>query len=172
MNYLTQFRESIDNPESFWKRQSEKIDWFKAPKTILSQDENGFYRWFSGGRLNTCHLALDIHVAKGRGNQPALIYDSPVTETKRSYSYTELLDETSRFSGVLKNLGVVKGDRVVIYMPMVPELPVTMLACARIGAVHSVVFGGFSADSLADRIADSTCTTLVTCNGTHRGDKP
>ena len=161
MNYLTQFRESIDNPESFWKRQSEKIDWFKAPKTILSQDENGFYRWFSGGRLNTCHLALDIHVAKGRGDQPALIYDSPVTETKRSYSYTELLDETSRFSGVLKNLGVVKGDRVVIYMPMVPEAVIAMLACARLGAIHSVVFGGFAANELAIRIDDAKPKVII-----------
>ena len=135
MAYLEQFRESIDSPESFWRRQSEKIDWFKRPDSILSQDEKGFYRWFSGGRLNTCYLALDVHVANGPGEQPALIYDSPVTETKRTYSYAELLDETSRFVGVLKNLSVSKGDRVVIYMPMVPEAVIAMLACARIGAM-------------------------------------
>ncbi len=161
MSYLTQFKESIDNPESFWKRQSEKIDWFKRPESILTQDESGFYRWFDGGRLNTCQLALDVHVANGRGEQPALIYDSPVTETKRTYTYAELLDETSRFAGVLKNLGVVKGDRVVIYMPMVPEAVIAMLACARLGAIHSVVFGGFAANELAIRIDDAKPKVII-----------
>ncbi len=171
MDYLKEFKESINQPERFWKRQAKKIHWFSSPESILSHDENNFYRWFKGGTMNTCHLALDIHVENGRGNQLALIYDSPVTDTQKTFTYRELLDKTSRFAGALKNLGVEKGDRVCLYMQMVPQLPVAMLACARIGAIHSVVFGAFSPDSLRDRINDSECKILITQDTGVRGKK-
>ena len=106
MDYLKEFKESIDQPERFWKRQAKKIHWFSPPESILSHDKNDFYRWFKGGTMNTCHLALDIHVENGRGNQLALIYDSPVTDTQKTFTYRELLDKTSRFAGALKDLGV------------------------------------------------------------------
>ena len=161
MGYLKEFKESIDQPERFWKRQAKKIHWFSSPKSILSHDENDFYRWFKGGTMNTCHLALDIHVENGRGNQLALIYDSPVTDTQKTFTYRELLDKTSRFAGALKDLGVEKGDRVVIYMPMVPEAVIAMLASARLGAIHSVVFGGFASNELAIRIDDAKPKVIV-----------
>ena len=144
MSYQKEYRESIENPEAFWSRQAELVTWYEKPKSILSQDEKGFYHWFKGGKLNTSYLALDFHVENGRAEQAALIYDSPVTETVRSYTYRELLDEVACFAGVLQNQGVEKGDRVIIYMPMIPEAVVAMLACARLGAIHSVVFGGLS----------------------------
>ena len=161
MDYLKEFKESINQPERFWKRQAKKIHWFSSPESILSHDENNFYRWFKGGTMNTCHLALDIHVENGRGNQLALIYDSPVTDTQKTFTYRELLDKTSRFAGALKNLGVEKGDRVVIYMPMVPEAVIAMLASARLGAIHSVVFGGFASNELAIRIDDAQPKVIV-----------
>ena len=161
MGYLKEFKESIDQPERFWKRQAKKIHWFSSPESILSHDENDFYRWFKGGTMNTCHLALDIHVENGRGNQLALIYDSPVTDTQKTFTYRELLDKTSRFAGALKDLGVEKGDRVVIYMPMVPEAVIAMLASARLGAIHSVVFGGFASNELAIRIDDAKPKVIV-----------
>jgi hypothetical protein len=122
------------------------------------------YRWFTGGRLNTCFNALDRHVQAGRGDQAALIYDSPVTETQKTYTFTQLRDEVARFAGVLTTLGVAKGDRVVIYMPMVPEALIAMLACARIGAVHSVVFGGFAAKELATRINDAKPKVIISAH--------
>ena len=164
MNYQKEYRESIENPEAFWSRQAELINWYEKPKSILSQDEKGFYHWFKGGKLNTSYLALDFHVENGRAEQAALIYDSPVTETVRSYTYRELLDEVARFAGVLQNQGVEKGDRVIIYMPMIPEAVVAMLACARLGAIHSVVFGGFAPNELAIRIDDSKPKALVTAS--------
>ncbi|MED5343735.1 MAG: AMP-binding protein, partial [SAR324 cluster bacterium] len=164
MSYQKEYRESIENPEAFWSRQAELITWYEKPKSILSQDEKGFYHWFKGGKLNTSYLALDFHVENGRAEQAALIYDSPVTETVRSYSYRELLDEVARFAGVLKNQGVEKGDRVIIYMPMIPEAVVAMLACARLGAIHSVVFGGFAPNELAIRIDDAKPKALVTAS--------
>ena len=145
-------------------RQAELITWYEKPKSILSQDEKGFYHWFKGGKLNTSYLALDFHVENGRAEQAALIYDSPVTETVRSYTYRELLDEVARFAGVLQNQGVEKGDRVIIYMPMIPEAVVAMLACARLGAIHSVVFGGFAPNELAIRIDDAKPKALVTAS--------
>ncbi|MDP6381625.1 MAG: propionyl-CoA synthetase [SAR324 cluster bacterium] len=164
MSYQKEYRESIENPEAFWSRQAELIKWYEKPKSILSQDEKGFYHWFKGGKLNTSYLALDFHVENGRAEQAALIYDSPVTETVRSYTYRELLDEVARFAGVLKNQGVEKGDRVIIYMPMIPEAVVAMLACARLGAIHSVVFGGFAPNELAIRIDDAKPKALVTAS--------
>ena len=155
MSYSNEFKESIEKPEQFWLRQAKKIDWIKFPEKILTQDERGFYQWFKGGTLNTCYLALDKHVDAGRGGQAALIYDSPVTDQKQTFSYDQLLEQTALFSGALVNLGVGKGDRVIIYMPMVPEAVIAMLACARLGAIHSVVFGGFAANELAVRIDDA-----------------
>jgi len=161
VSYSNEFKESIEKPEQFWFRQAEKIDWIKSPEKILTQDERGFYRWFEGGSLNTCYLALDQHVNNGRGNQPALIYDSPVTDQKQTFTYDQLLEQTALFAGALVDLGVGKGDRVIIYMPMVPESVIAMLACARVGAIHSVVFGGFAANELAVRIDDAKPKVIV-----------
>lgn len=140
-------RHSIERPEEFWAQAARAVDWEAAPQTVLREG-----RWFPDGRLNTCHNALDRHVAAGHGDRTALIYDSPVTGTIRAFTYAELLDQVARTAGMLRDLGVRTGDTVVIYMPMVPEAVVAMLACARIGAVHSVVFGGFAAAELAVRI--------------------
>jgi propionyl-CoA synthetase len=161
MSYQFIYKESLEIPEKFWLDQARKIQWFKSPEKILSQDDRGFYSWFEGGTLNTCYLALDKHVADGRGNQPALIYDSPVTEKKKTFNYEQLLDQTSLFAGALADLGVGKGDRVIVYMPMVPEAVIAMLACARLGAIHSVVFGGFAANELAIRIDDAKPKVIV-----------
>jgi acyl-coenzyme A synthetase/AMP-(fatty) acid ligase len=164
MNYASEYRRSIDEPEDFWREKAREIAWFEFPQTILDQDTNGAWRWFRGGKLNTCWLALDRHVEQGRGNQTALIYDSPVTNTVRRYSFSELRDWVARVAGGLTALGVTKGDRVIIYMPMVPEAAVAMLACARIGAVHSVVFGGFAAPELAVRIDDATPKVILSAS--------
>jgi propionyl-CoA synthetase len=158
------FQASVADPERFWLQAATLIDWTTAPGTALDASRPPFYRWFPDGELNVCHNALDRHVDGGRGEQPALIYDSPVTGTGRSYTYTELRDEVARFAGVLTGLDVGPGDRVVIYMPMVPEAAVAMLACARIGAVHSVVFGGFAPKELAVRIDDATPKAIVTAS--------
>ena len=157
-------RRSIDDPEGFWAEAARDIDWISAPSRVLDAGEAPLYRWFSGGVLNTCYNAVDRHVINGRADQPALIYDSPVTGTVRTYTYAELLELVARFGGVLKGLGVEPGDRVVIYMPMVPEAVVAMLACARIGAVHSVVFGGFAAHELALRIDDAQPKVIVSAS--------
>lgn len=162
--YKELFEESINNPESFWARQAEDIKWYKKPESIISKDENGLYRWFKGGKLNTCYLALDYHIENGRGSKIALIYDSPVTNTKRKYTYNELKSQVARFAGVLKKYGVEKGDTVIIYMPMIPEAVISMLACARIGAIHSVVFGGFAPHELAVRIDDSKPKLIVSAS--------
>jgi len=145
-------QQATDHPEDYWAQAAEAIDWIRPCDEVLDQSNPPFYRWFSGGQLNTCFNALDRHVLAGHGERTALIYDSPVTGQQRSYTYHQLLDEVSRLAGVLVNLGVVKGDRVIIYMPMIPEAIMAMLACARIGAIHSVVFGGFAAKELATRI--------------------
>lgn len=165
MSYAKDFQRSIQDPEGFWLEQASHLAWFKQPERALTQDENGLFRWFKGGRLNTSYLALDHHVASGRGDQAALIYDSPVTGTKEVYTYAQLLGHVALFAGALHNLGVGKGDRVIVYMPMVPQTIVAMLACARLGAVHSVVFGGFSAHELAIRIDDAKPKVLVTASG-------
>lgn len=162
--YQHLYNSSLENPEAFWQKRAESIDWLQFPETILSKDEHGLYRWYKGGSLNTCYLALDAQIEAGRGEQTALIYDSPVTQTFLKFTYTELRDEVARFAGVLRDLGVEKGDRVIIYMPMVPEVAIAMLACARLGAVHSVVFGGFAAHELALRIDDARPKVLLTAS--------
>lgn len=164
MSYLDIYQQSIEQPELFWREQAEQIKWYELPETILSQDEHGFYRWFSGGKLNTSYLALDVHIEEGRGAQLAMIYDSPATDSQQKFTFLELRDEVAKFAGGLKNLGVEKGDRVIIYMPMVPEAVIAMLACARLGAVHSVVFGGFAPNELAVRIDDAKPKVIVTAS--------
>ena len=153
--YHEAYRRSRTDPQGFWSEAAREIDWFEAPKTIFDPSAGVYGRWFVGGVCNTCYNAIDRHVERGRSDQAAIIYDSPVTGTKRRISYGELLVEVSTFAGILREFGVAKGDRVVIYMPMVPETVIAMLACARIGAVHSVVFGGFAARELAARIDDA-----------------
>jgi propionyl-CoA synthetase len=162
--YAEAFQRSLDDPEGFWREAAQQIDWYQAPASILDASNPPFYRWFSDGVMNTCFNAVDRHVAGGRGDQAALIYDSPVTGVTRRYTYAELLDEVARFAGVLTGLGVGRGDRVVIYLPMIPHAAVAMLACARIGAVHSVVFGGFAAHELAVRIDDAQPAVVVSAS--------
>ncbi|MHB8868745.1 MAG: AMP-binding protein, partial [Thermoleophilia bacterium] len=163
-SYAEVFRRSIEEPESFWAEAAEAIHWEKKWDSVLDTSAAPIYRWFTGGRLNTCYNALDRHVESGRGGQVALIYDSPVTNTVKKYTYRELTDEVARFAGALQGLGVEKGDTVVVYMPMVPEAAVAMLACARIGAVHSVVFGGFAPQELAVRIDDAKPKVIVSAS--------
>jgi propionyl-CoA synthetase len=162
--YAEVFRRSLAEPEGFWGEAANGIDWYHRPTVILDDSDRPFYRWFADGILNTCFNALDRHVRDGRGGQAALIYDSPVTGTCRTFTYRELRDEVARFAGVLRGLGVGPGDRVIIYLPMIPEAVVAMLACARIGAVHSVVFGGFAAHELAVRIDDATPKVVVSAS--------
>ena len=162
MNFNDEYQQSIEHPEVFWRKQAEQIKWYEFPETILSQDEHGFYRWFAGGKLNTAYLALDVHIEDGRGDQLALVYDSPAANMQQKFTYEELRDTVAKFAGCLRNLGVEKGDRVIIYMPMVAEAVIAMLACARLGAVHSVVFGGFAPNELAVRIDDAKPKVLVT----------
>ena len=162
MNYHDEYQQSIEQPEVFWRKQAEQIKWYEFPETILSQDEHGFYRWFAGGKLNTSYLALDVHIEEGRGDQLALVYDSPVANMQQKFTYAELRDTVAKFAGCLRNLGVEKGNRVIIYMPMIAEAVIAMLACARLGAVHSVVFGGFAPNELAVRIDDTKPKVLLT----------
>jgi propionyl-CoA synthetase len=162
--YRDVYARSIGDPEGFWGQAATGIDWSGPPTRILDRTRAPFNRWFPDGELNTCHNALDRHVGAGRGDQPALIYDSPVTGSVRTYTYRELRDEVARFAGALRRLGVGRGDRVVVYLPMVPEAVIAMLACARLGAVHSVVFGGFAAHELAVRIDDAKPTVIVSAS--------
>ena len=155
---------SLAQPEEFWLEQAERIEWFEKPQAGLSEDATGMQRWYAGGKLNTAWLALDRHVEAGRGDEIALIYDSPATDVYTRYSYRELRDWVAQVAGSLRALGVGKGDRVVIYMPMVPETAVAMLACARLGAIHSVVFGGFAAPELALRIDDATPKVVLSAS--------
>ena len=143
------------DPEGFWREAAADIDWFEKPVETFDPDAGIYGRWFSGGVCNTCYNAIDRHVAKGRGQQTALIYDSPVTNTKQTFTYGRLLSEVQLLGAMLRDFGVGKGDRVILYMPMVPEAVFAMLACSRIGAIHSVVFGGFAAKELATRINDA-----------------
>ena len=163
--YRTAFDRSRHDREGFWLEAAQLVDWIVPPLTALDDSAAPLYRWFAGAELNTCFNALDRHVLAGRGETTALIYDSPVVGKKKSYSYATLLDKVSRFAGVLGDAGVSKGDRVIIYMPMMPQAIVAMLACARIGAVHSVVFGGFAAKELAARIDDAEPVAIVTATG-------
>jgi propionyl-CoA synthetase len=158
------YKASLEDPQGFWREAARAVDWISEPTRVLDDDRPPFYRWFPDATLNTCYNALDRHVLGGRGDQPALRYDSPVTGTTGTWTYAELLNEVARFGGVLRSLGVRPGDRVVIYMPMVPQAAVAMLACARIGAVHSVVFGGFAATELAARLDDAQPVVIVTAS--------
>tara|TARA_B100001123_G_scaffold432302_1_gene555123 strand:- start:1175 stop:3067 length:1893 start_codon:yes stop_codon:yes gene_type:complete len=162
--YLDIYNESIKNPENFWSGVAKDIFWYKNPSKILNKSEPPFYKWFEDGVTNTCYNALDIHVNRGLGNKTALIYDSPITNKKKKFTYLELKNLVAKFSGALKNQGVNKGDRVIIYMPMIPEAVIAMLACGRIGAIHSVVFGGFAANELASRIEDSKAKIIVSAS--------
>ncbi len=162
--YTENYTSSIKEKELFWKEQSQHIAWFKEPGKILTQNEKGFYRWFADGELNTCYLCLDVHVKNGFGNQVAVYYDSPALNSKRAYTYAELLSLVEKFAGALSSKGVQKGDRVIIYMPMVIETIIAMLACARLGAIHSVVFGGFAPQELATRIDDAQPKIIITAS--------
>ena len=162
--YQSIYQRSLDDPEGFWGEAAKAIDWDKPWEKVLDTEAKPVPRWFIGGQLNTCFNALDRHVANGRGDQAALIYDSPVTGRKKVYSYAELTEAVALFAGVLRDQGVVKGDRVLIYMPMIPEAVIAMLASARLGAVHSVVFGGFAANELATRINDAQPKAIVSAS--------
>lgn len=164
MSYIAEYSKSIEAPEAFWAEKAAALSWYKQPEQILSKDENGIDRWFADGELNTAYLALDYHIENGRGEQTALIYDSPVTGKQQTYSYLQLRDEVAKCAGVLRDNGVVKGDRVVIYMPMVAEAVIAMLAVARLGAIHSVVFGGFAPNELAVRIEDAEPKLIISCS--------
>ena len=155
MSYQDEYQKSINEPEIFWREKSENLPWFKSPGKIFSQDEHGIHHWFADGEMNTCYMAVDHHVENGRASQIAIAYDSPVTNSKKTFTYKELLDKVAKFAGVLKSQGIEKGDRVIIYMPMIPEAVIAMLSCARLGAIHSLVFGGFAAPELAARIDDA-----------------
>jgi propionyl-CoA synthetase len=163
-SYDSTYRRSIEDREGFWAEAAGLIDWITTPSTIVDDSRPPFTRWFPDGRLNTCANALDRHVHGGRGDEVALICDSPMTGTIRHYTFSELLSEVARLAGALRDLGVVKGDTVVIYMPMVPEAVMAMLACARIGAIHSVVFGGFAAPELAARIDDARPKVILSAS--------
>jgi propionyl-CoA synthetase len=164
MSYQAEYQRSMKDPEGFWRKQAEDLDWFKFPQQILTRDEEGVGYWFADGEMNTAYMALDHHVKNGRGDQLALIFDSPVTNTKAKYTYAELTDAVARTAGMLADLGVVKGDRVIIYMPMIPEAVISMLAVARLGAIHSVVFGGFAPPELALRIDDAKPKVILTAS--------
>ncbi len=162
--YAAAYQKSIENREGFWAEAAESVHWYKKWDKVLDDTNAPFYRWFVGGQTNTCYNALDIHVENGRADQAALIYDSPVTNTIKIYTYRQLLDKVALFAGALAAQGVEKGDRVIIYMPMIPETAVAMLACARIGAIHSVVFGGFAANELATRIDDAQPKVILSAS--------
>ena len=163
-NQAALHRRSLEDPQGFWAEAAEDVHWFRRWNTVLDDSRAPFYRWFAGGIVNTCYNALDLHVASGRADQLALIYDSPVSDTVKTFTYCELLAASAKFAGVLAGQGVGTGDRVVIYMPMVPEAVIAMLACARIGAVHSVVFGGFAPRELAARIDDTQPKLIVSAS--------
>lgn len=164
MQYSPFYEQSIQNPVNFWAHQASKLDWAQAPQSVLTRDPGGHYQWFKDGMLNMSYLCLDRHVMEGRGRQTALIYDSPVTNTVQHFSYKELLDLVCSFAAGLRNLGVGVGDRVIIYMPMIPQAVIAMLACARIGAIHSVVFGGFAPHELAMRIDDAKPKLIISAS--------
>ncbi|MGL2967105.1 AMP-binding protein [Flavobacterium sp. XGLA_31] len=164
MNYNSFYKESIDNPEAFWTQQADAIEWYQKPSTILSQDANGYPLWYEDGMLNCCYLALDKHIQDGHGEQIAYIYDSPVTQTIKKYTYNEVKTEVAKLAGGLLSLGLKKGETAIIYMPMIPQAAFAMLACARIGVTHSVVFGGFAPHELAIRIDDCKPRVVLTAS--------
>ena len=162
--YQAMYQRSLRDPEGFWGEAAAALHWERKWERVLDSSRAPFYRWFPGGLINTCYNALDRHVESGRADQAALIYDSPLTQTTRTYSYRELRDEVARFAGAVRAQGVSQGDRVIIYMPMIPQAVIAMLACARIGAIHSVVFGGFSGEELAKRINDAEPKLIVSAS--------
>ena len=161
MSYKKNYENWQNNPISFWQEKAKDISWYKKPKKILDSSDAPFWTWFPDGELNTSYNCLDIHIKNGNGDRKALIYDSPVTQTKKTYTYKELLNKTEKIAGALQEHGVKKGDRVLIYMPMIPEAVASMLACARLGAIHVVVFGGFAPNELATRINDSKPQIII-----------
>jgi len=164
MSYIAEYQRSMNDPEGFWREKAKALEWSSFPQNILTCDADGIGHWFADGEMNTAHMALDYHVKNGRGDQLALIFDSPVTNCKLSYTYAELTDLVARTAGMLADLGVCKGDRVIIYMPMIPEAVIAMLSVARLGAIHSVVFGGFAPPELALRIDDATPKVILTAS--------
>ena len=158
------YLKSLKEPENFWGEIANDIFWFKKPTKILNKSKSPFYKWFEDGVTNTCYNALDLHIDNGLGDKIALIYDSPITGAKSKYTYSQLREKVSKFAWALRNQGINKGDRVIIYMPMIPEAVIAMLACSRIGAIHSVVFGGFASNELANRIEDSKAKILITAS--------
>ena len=164
MTYQELYNQSIQNPEKFWTEQANEIDWFTKPQQILSSDETGYPLWYKDGSLNACYLALDKHINDGYGDQIAIIYDSPVTQTVKKYTYNEVKSEVARLAGGLVSLGLIKGHTAIIYMPMIPQATFAMLACARIGVTHSVVFGGFAPHELAIRIDDCRPRVILTAS--------
>jgi len=171
MDYRTIYRNSMENPEAFWAETAAELVWTKPWEKVIDDSDAPYYEWFAGGEINTCYNALDRHCEEGRSEQTALIYDSPVTSQVRKYSYAELRDEVAVFANVLQRNDVGKGDRVIIYMPMIPEAVIAVLACARIGAVHSVVFGGFAAKELATRVLDASPKLIVSASCGIEGKK-
>lgn len=164
MNYTSLYNESSANKEKFWQQEAKQVHWYKAPQNILSQTEKGFYRWFADGEINMSYCCLDHHIELGRGEQTALIYDSPVSGVQQKFTYNELKRATEKFAGGLQSLGIGVGDTVVIYMPMIPQAVIAMLACARIGTIHSVVFGGFAPHELAMRIDDAHPKAIISAS--------
>ncbi len=164
MNYNDFFNQSIQNPQEFWKKQAQDIEWNVFPNNILSKDENNYDSWYADGKLNISYLTIDKHINEGFGNQTAIIYDSPVTNTKQFISFIELKDEVAKLAGAMLDLGLTKGDTVIVYMPMIPQAVYAMLACARIGVIHSVVFGGFAPHELAIRIDDCQPKLIITAS--------
>ena len=158
------YLKSLKEPENFWGEIANDIFWFKKPTKILNKSKSPFYKWFEDGVTNTCYNALDLHIDNGLGDKIALIYDSPITGAKSKYTYSQLREKVSKFAWTLRNQEINKGDRVIIYMPMIPEAVIAMLACSRIGAIHSVVFGGFASNELANRIEDSKAKILITAS--------
>ena len=171
--YRKMYEMSVNDPDGFWAQEAETISWFRKWNEVRKFDfRTGDIKWFEGGKLNVSYNCLDRHVEAGHGDDTAIIWEGNDPAESKIFTYKELLAKVERFANVLRSRGVKKGDRVCIYLQMIPELAISMLACARIGAVHSIVFGGFSADSLRDRINDSKCKLLVTQNSGYRGAKP
>lgn len=164
MNYADFYKKSIENPEDFWQKQADEIDWFRKPSIVLSKNELGYPQWFEDGELNACYLAIDKHIEDGYGDSVAIIYDSPVTQTVKKYTYNEIKSEVAKLAGGLLSLGLKKGDTAIVYMPMIPQALFSMLACARIGVTHSVVFGGFAPNELAIRIDDCQPKAILTAS--------
>ena len=169
--YSSLYKRSSEDPSGFWMEQAQKLDWSTPPNIALDDSNPPFYRWFPDGELNTSYNAVDRHVAAGRGDQKAVIYDSPITDSSSSMTFAELQIATARFAGMLARLNVKKGDRVILYMPMIPQSVVAMLGCARLGAVHSVVFGGFAAAELAKRIDDCEPTVIISASCGHEPNR-